>query len=212
MTFKFYSWRDYQVDLPEGESGAWKVQRVVAEESISLLVFNMKTPGRTIAPGTVYTELTCNREVIMTDTAAEIRDHYGFFRAVRDAPRPTTVLIHGLGLGMAIRGAFLNGADHVTVVEKSEDVIRLAAPHWQERFGDKLTIIQGDAFTRKLARDERWNIVWHDVWPTLCTDNLSEMATLHRRFCRRCDWQDSWGKPLLLVKRRREQQEARRWR
>lgn len=204
MSKTYHTWQDYQVNVPEGESGPWKIRRVVVDDDLSLAVFNMHEPGREIPPGTAYAELTCNGDVVMTDTPSEIRDHYGFFRAIEKATRPTTVLIHGLGLGMALNGAFVNGADHVTVVEKSPDVIRLAGPHWQRRFGDKLTIIQADAFTWKPEKGQRWNVILHDVWPDIDTDNLKKMGTLHRRFCRRCDWQGSWSKTLLLIRRDRE--------
>jgi predicted methyltransferase len=119
--------------------------------------------------------------------------------------------MHGLGLGVALNGAFLNGADHVTVIEKSSDVITLTGKYWQEKYGDRLTIIEGDAYTWKPESGKSWDIVWHDVWDNLCTDNLQAMAKLHRRFGRRCKWQGSWGYKLLKAKAASEKREARRW-
>lgn len=67
-----------------------------------------------------------------------------------------------------------------------------------------LTIRLGDCFTWKPEKGARWDVVWHDVWDNICTDNLPEMTKLHRRFGRRCDWQGSWCRDRLLSERRRE--------
>lgn len=208
------TWEDYQVDVPEGESGPWKVERATAEKSLGLMVFNMKAAGRSIPPGTTYTELTRHGSVIMTDTPAEIHDLSGFFYQVRCATTPEhapTILIHGLGLGVAINGAFVSGAGHITVVEESPDVIALTGKHWQTKYGDRLTIIEGDAYTWKPEASQRWDLCWHDIWDNLCTDNLKEMAKLHRRFGRRCNWQGSWGHQLLKRKAAQEKKEKKRW-
>ena len=201
-------WDDYQVDVPEGESGQWRIRRCEAnKDDLGLCIFNMHAGGRGIPPGTKYTELTRDGETIMTDTPAEIRDHYEFFGNIRYLTTETyapSVLIHGLGLGMAVNGAFMNGAGHVTVVEKSPDVIKLVGPHWQGRYGDKLKIIEGNAYTWQPETGQRWDAIWHDIWDDLSTDNLVEMAKLHRRFGKRCSWQGSWCVDILRVRRRRE--------
>ena len=202
-------WDDYQVDVPEGESGRWKIRRCEAKkDDLSLFVFNMKAGSRSIPPETQYTELTRDGETIMTDTPAEIRDHYEFFRNIRYLKTETyspTVLIHGLGLGMAVNGAFMSGAGHVTVVEKSPDVIRLVGPYWKTKYGDRLKIIEGDAYTWQPEVGQRWAVVWHDIWDNLSTDNLVGMSKLHRRFGRRCVcWQGSWCVDVLRARQRKE--------
>lgn len=78
--------------------------------------------------------------------------------------------------------------------------------------GDKthLRIKCDDAFTWKPAKGQKWDVIWHDIWISLCEDNLKEMATLHRRFGRRARiWQGSWGKELL--QRRRRERQRRGW-
>jgi spermidine synthase len=107
------------------------------------------------------------------------------------------VLIHGLGLGVVLNGCLLKPeVTQVTVVERSTDVIALVASHYQERFGDRFELIQGDAFTWKPEKGRRWSFAWHDVWDYICADNLPEMHKLHRRFGQRVNWQRSWCRSL----------------
>jgi spermidine synthase len=102
--------------------------------------------------------------------------------------------------------------ESVTVVELQPDVIKLVGP-WLEGIAAKankrLTIIQGDAFTWKPPKEQKWDIVWHDVWNEICTDNLPQMSKLHRRFGKRCSWQDSWSRELLQVYRREERKQEK---
>ena len=51
---------------------------------------------------------------------------------------------------------------------------------------------QADALEYKPPRGEQYDVVWHDIWPNICTDNLPEMHKLHRKYGRRCNWQGSW--------------------
>src|SRR3990167_8481675 len=67
------------VDVPEGASGVWRVERfTVSDDDIRL--FNLRCafqPGGgrwMIKPGT-YTRLTCGSQLVMSDTPAEKRDH-----------------------------------------------------------------------------------------------------------------------------------------
>lgn len=203
-----HTWNNYQIDVPEGESGPWKIRKCEAKkDDLSLCIFNMRAGSRGIPPGTKYTELTRSGEIIMTDTPAEIRDHYEFFSNIQyltaEAYQPT-VLIHGLGLGMAVNGAFMSGAGYVTVIERSQDVINLVGPHWQTKYSDRLKIIEGNAYTWQPETGQRWDVVWHDIWDSLSTDNLREMAKLHRRFGKRCNWQGAWCVDILRAKQRQE--------
>lgn len=177
------------VDVPEGVSGNWKVERFTIEPSDpSLFLFNLRAGRRGVRPG-YYTRLMRGSTVVMSDTDAEKSDHR---EAVRRATG--TILLNGLGLGMVLNACLLKPeVQHAFVVEKSEGVIKLCAAHYQQKFGDRLTIIHDDALTFKPPK-VRFGIVWHDIWDYICADNLDEMATLHRRYGRRTDWQGSWGK------------------
>jgi len=195
---------DCKVAVPEGVRGDWAVSRfTIAKETPGALYYALH--GRPIDPGT-YTRLTRGgngrENVIMSDTPAEVRDHWDILYRLRSAGPDTRVLIHGLGLGMVL-GVGLHNCNiaHVDVLEIAPEVIRLVGPTYTH--DPRVTIHEGDAFTYQWPKGQRWNIVWHDIWSTLCTDNLEEMGKLHRRFGRRCDWQGSWGKDFLLAERRR---------
>jgi hypothetical protein len=201
MTFR--TWKDLQVDVPEGTVGKWTVDRWTPDPNdIHFQLQNMRDPARQILPGYTYTRLLRGDNPIMTDTPAELNDLWAILKKVRDSQEPS-VLIHGLGLGCVLNGCFIYGASNVTVVEKEEDVIALVGQHWQERYADRLEIIHGDAFTWKPPKGAHWDLVYHDIWDDLCTDNLKEMSKLHRRFGRRCEEQLSWCRDLLESQRRR---------
>jgi hypothetical protein len=222
----------YKVDLPEGTSGDWSIEHfVVGKQDASWEGIRAAVTG--VARGVFregsYTMLKRGQSTIMSDTPDEIRDHMG---PVAEAERRRGhVLINGLGLGM-VAAAILNAelhceecsgyphrggctcepvadrpkrytVDKVTVIENSPDVIALVGPTLKERYGDRLEIIEADAFTYKPPKGIRYSVVWHDIWPDLCGDNLKPMGTLHRRYGRRCDWQGSWGKELLKYHRQR---------
>lgn len=196
-----------KVDVPEGESGIWKVERfTVSDDDAKFGALRAAISGggmgRFVPEGT-YTALKRRGYTIMSDTPDEIRDHIGFVHKARGR-----VLIHGLGLGMCAAAALKKDeVTQVTIVEKSPDVIKLVGP-WlttlAEKLEKELILHEDDCFTWKPVKGAWWDVVWHDVWDDLCTDNLKEMTKLHRRFAKRCGWQGSWGRELLQYRRRRE--------
>ncbi len=196
----------YRADaIPEGEFGSWKIERFkVEEDSIGRLHYALD--GRDVPAGT-YTRLVRRRTengtgdvmpwdtLVMSDTPAEFNDHLSFWGAVRMAGG--SVLIHGLGLGCAVRMALQAGAEHVTVVELDQDLIDHVGPHVDPDGDDRVLIIQGDAYAYRHPAGSRWSCVWHDIWDTLCVDNIPEMTKLHRKFGGRCNWQGSWSRQYL---------------
>lgn len=158
--------------------------------------------GRAPKPGK-YTRLTVSGILMMTDTPAEMQDHY---MPVRMASGH--VLITGLGLGMVANAvAKKDAVERVTVVEISRDVISLVSASLHP----KINVVCADAFAYVPLKDARFGAVWHDIWPDLCTDNLAEMTRLKRRFARRADWQGCWGEELLRARKRREMRDERHW-
>lgn len=144
-------------------------------------------------PAGTYTCLMYKRDVIMSDTPDEIDDH---MEAIHHASGHC--LINGLGLGVVVN-AILQKPDveMVTVIEKSKDVIGLVAPHYLRKFGNsRLEIINVDAFDYQPPKNVRYGMVWHDIWPTICADNLPEMHKLHRKYGRHAVWQGSWCRRL----------------
>jgi len=186
------SWRRNQVDVPEGVSGGWAVERFSVtpeQESFQQLrcALNPQRPAR-IVPAGEYTRLVRNGNVVMSDTPDEIRDHLEPMGRARGL-----CLVNGLGLGVVVQGMLrMVDVERVTVVERSGDVIRLVAPHYQERYGDRVEIVHADAFAWRPPRGVRYDVVWHDVWDDICADNLPEMARLKRRYASKAVWQGCW--------------------
>lgn len=190
------------VEVPEGRRGNVEIRRITASRKDAdfnkLRAAISSECGRGVPEGT-YTQLLRNGELWMSDTPDEISDHMHFIGRARGK-----VLIHGLGIGVCLAPVLSKDeVNSVTVVEIDPDVIALVASTYLERFGERLKIIQADALTQPWPKGERWDTVWHDIWPTICEDNLETMARLHRRFGRRCDWQGSWCRERILYERQR---------
>lgn len=190
-------WTRYKVDVPEGSQGNFAVKRFSVSEGdfkMNVLINAMHGSSRYVPPGT-YTKLAQVsgwRDTIMSDTPDEIRDHYEPIR--RAVGR---CLVNGLGLGVVANGMLMNPeVEKVTCIEISQDVINLVAPHWKARWGNRFEVICADALEWKPPKGSVFDVVWHDIWVGICSDNLKDMATLHRRYGKRCGWQGSWAKAL----------------
>lgn len=194
-------WHKYKVDVPEGRIGDWTVERFEITEGKAKF-YNLRlslhgTGHRSVRPGN-YTRLIHNSHLIMSDTPAEIRDHLRIIGMAKG-----NVLLNGLGLGLVLQACLLKPeVDHVTVIELAPEVIALVEPHLRERFGDRFTVHEADALIWTAPKNSRWDVVWHDIWNNLCTDNLPEMHRLHRRYGQRCDWQGSWSREEMEYLRR----------
>jgi hypothetical protein len=173
-----------KVSVPEGSSGRWSVRHVDVEDSIiAWLRERHFEPGR-------YTQLFHGGRLVMSDTPAERYDHLPFVRAATG-----DVLISGLGLGMCL-GAVLKKPEvtSVTIIEIDPDVIALVAPSYQD---NRISIVQADARSWSPPKGRKYGAVWHDIWPDICRDNLSEMHTLNRRYARRASWKGCWSQNLM---------------
>ena len=83
-----------KVSVPEGESGDCKVERfTISKEAASMSLFRYGGE-RAPRPGT-YTRLIVNGHLMMSDTDAEMRDHWEPIRRANGH-----ILINGLGIGM----------------------------------------------------------------------------------------------------------------
>ena len=181
-----------KVDVPEGVSGDWAVKNFTVSDADASF-HNLRASfhsGRVIDVGE-YTKLTRNGQTIMSDTPAEIADHSYFVRSRGKGH----VLVNGLGLGWVIEALFnKKEVRSITVIEKSPDVIKLVAKHYEDKCpkNKKLTIIYADALEYKPEKGKRYDAVWHDIWDNICADNLPDMHKLHRKYGKRTDWQGSW--------------------
>lgn len=147
---------------------------------------------RGIVPG-VYTRLMREGawDPMMSDTPAEINDH---LVAIEHAKKQ--VLINGLGIGMVLNACLKKPeVEHVTVIEIDPDIFKLVAPHYQQKWGDRLSIILGDAFKFVPSKDLKYNMIWNDIWPDICADNYNEMKSLkakYKVYLARNGWQGCW--------------------
>lgn len=192
--------------LTPGKTGSAAIDYVTVSKEAAQLG-NMRaafSPGGSVdmvSPGT-YARLVVDGELMMTDTDMERRTNREVLRHAHG-----DVLIAGLGLGMIVHPMLANPAVRsVTVLESSADVIALIAPSFANQ--PKLIVVHADTFTWKPTRGQLWDVIYFDIWPTVSEDNLSEMATLARRFARRLNrvnsraWMGAWRKEELRHRRR----------
>jgi hypothetical protein len=180
-------WEPCKVDLKDGEvRGAVIDHFDVKERDITAIGYALH--GRPVPAGT-YTRLVVDGQLWMTDTQAEIIDHYAVMKRMQRA-ETKRVLINGLGIGMILHAALANPSlEHIDVVELDARIIELVGSQYTD---PRLTIHHDDAYTIKWPPNTRWDVAWHDIWPTICGDNAEGMARLNRRYSRRVGWQGCW--------------------
>ncbi len=172
-----------RVSVPAGVSGPWCVEQ---------------RDG--------HTQLCFGEHVVMSDEPFELETHrQPVLEAKRLSPHTSLggidVLINGLGLGMIVQAMLSIRGVRVTVIEKSADVIKLVAAHYDRL---QLTVIHADAYEWEPPSDRRYAVVWHDVWPSIRSDNLVGMLELERKYRGRCSWQESWGRSICLERLSRQ--------
>jgi len=172
-----------KVTLPEMQKGSCKIEKFTTDR----VDFHSLVRGRGVPVGETYTKLTRDGALVMTDTPAEMRDHDS---AVWHANG--SCLLNGLGIGMVLKNILLKPTvTDVTIVEISQDLIDLVSPYYTDA---RISYLCYDALIYQPPKGKRYQMVWHDIWDTICADNLPEMAKLHRKYSRRTDWQGSWCK------------------
>jgi hypothetical protein len=193
--------RGYKSEVPEGKCWPWAVERFTVspdDEKFGRLraAISFSSWGRFVPAG-IYTRLTRNGAVIMSDTPDEIRDHSeAVYRAHGN------ILLNGLGLGVVLDLCLQKPeVGLATVVEKSPEVIDLVGKYFQDKYRRRLVIWNEDALTHKPHKGIRYDMVWHDIWDDLCADNLEDMKKLHRKYGRISDWQGSWGRDNIERRR-----------
>ena len=175
-----------ELHLQEGQCGAWELRQFTVtdkEANMDKLRHLINGhPERAIEAGT-YWKLLEHGSIYMSNTPAEVHDHEDFISRAEGK-----VLIAGLGLGMVVQALLDRGkCEKITVVEKSEDVIRLVSPFYQQ---PTVEIVHADIFTYR--PQERYDFAWFDIWQDICGDNYPEMKRLHQRYRRWVYSRDSW--------------------
>lgn len=197
--------------VPAGSKGIARVEHysVSREESLFTRIRSIAHPGEYVREGD-YCKLYVGRSLMMSDTQTERRTNYGVVtQATGD------VLIAGLGIGLILVPILADPeVKSVTVVEKYRDVIDLVEPPLRKlKGGKKLQVVEADIFTWEPPAGKKWDCIYFDIWPTICTENLAEMEKLHRRYARRKTsryaWMDSWERATL--KRRKAQGQRVGW-
>lgn len=176
-----------QVNVPEGRRGPWEISRfTIGENEAAWERIQAIKSGRYVPMGTYTRLLHDRRGVVMSDTPDEIRDHLTAVIKARGH-----VLLNGLGLGMVL-GAVLRRpeVERVTAIEIDPDVIALVGPTYAN---GRVEIIQADAYAYQPPRGVRYGMVWHDIWDSICADNLIGMSKLKRKYGHRADWQGCWA-------------------
>ena len=181
----------YKVDVPEGVSGEWKVSKFIVQEN-DIRGISYALQGRPVPAGT-YTRLMKEGafDPMMSDTPAEIRDHLDFIYQATGK-----CLLNGLGLGVVLKAILAKPeVTHIDIVEIEQDVINLVWPTYKD--GDKVTLHHADACTIEWPKRTTWDCAWHDIWTSICTDNLPEITKLKRKYARRVTYQAAWVEDLL---------------
>ncbi len=187
-------------DIPAGSSGDWCVEKfeVVGERT--------ERPGSPPPPdcalrrpGT-YTRLRQGATVFMTDLYDEWwTQRIAIEQALHWGGR---VLVAGLGLGLIV-DSMLEAAspvERITVLELSPDVLRLSGPHLKARHGDRLELVQANAFDWEPPAGRPFSVVWHDIWPNPRAPEVeSDMKRLETRYQGACRWHGCWPREYLWV-------------
>ena len=190
-------YEQYKVNVPEGQSGDWKVSKFTVSKNDPRAI-SYALHGRPVPQGT-YTRLVKKGAFgpMMSDTPAEIDDHLDFIYRAKGR-----CLLNGLGLGVVLKALLAKPeVIHIDVVENNQDVINLV---WNTyKYGNRVTLYHANAYTIQWDKGTTWDCAWHDIWRSICTDNLPEIAKLKHKYAGKVKWQKAWVEDLLRDYRRR---------
>jgi hypothetical protein len=154
-----------------------------------------------------YVRLHINGQLMMSDTRMEKESNRDFINNAHGK-----VLIAGLGIGLILKN-ILQKEDitEITVIELYQDVIDLVGP----KFNDpRIKYICADIYKWKPKKEDKYNVIYFDIWSEVSQDNLKDIATLHNRFKNSVDrtdlrcWMDSWMKQYLRNQKRKDDRES----
>lgn len=197
-------------DIYNMEVGAFKQQGIA---KLSTFEFSRKNDpisfmrsamsGMTLHDGK-FVRLSVNGVLMMTDTQMEKNSNRTFCRMANGH-----VFIAGLGIGLILKNILhkLNSGEitKITVIEKYADVIYLVQPYFSH---PNIEIINADIFDYQPPKGVKYDTIYFDIWPEICTDNLKEISTLHNKYKFRLNrsnpiaWMNSWMKERLQKEKR----------
>ena len=177
------------IEAPDAVSGDWSIEtfEVTKQQSDFSRIRSAFGGGDEYCPPGTYKRLKHHGAIVMSNTPMEIRTNAPFIQRAKGS-----CLITGLCLGMVVSAILKKPEiESVFVIEKSPDVIRLVSPTFENEL--RVTIVEGDAFTYKLKKGQRFTCAWHDIWTYICSDNKTQAARLKSRFRNRTEWQMAWS-------------------
>ncbi len=166
----------YKIIKPT-QKGVAKIDHIEVDRTESLISYlrsciNPHRPSE-YCPSGEYVRLVVNGKLYMSNTLMEQITNREIIQRAHGH-----TLIAGLGIGMILFPILAKKElTKITVVEKYADVIELIKPYFRSR---KLKIINADIFEWR-PKDEKFNVIYNDIWPDANTDNLKEIAILHQR-------------------------------
>lgn len=158
-----------------------------------------------------YIKMSVNGELMMSDTPMERRTNIQFIDNAHGA-----IMIAGLGIGVILENLIplckSGRVTNIVVYEKYQDVIDLVA----HRYVDKLPLEVRceDIMEYRPPKEEKYDTLYFDIWPTITEDNLKDIRILHNRWKshkKEGAWMGSWMADFLRNQRRKEQRESRSW-
>ena len=112
------------------------------------------------------------------------------------------VLLGGLGIGLlAVPLVMDENTEKLTVVEEHEEVIALVVPHLESYIntngGDptKLEVVQADIYEYTPSEEERFDVIYFDIWNEVTEEHGAAVRILKERYSRRLNtegWIAAW--------------------
>lgn len=175
--------------LPECEKG---IARIEHRTPSKFDCMRAAWHGQTLFEETMAS-LFVRDTLMMSDGPEEKRTNWEFVYKAKGS-----VFIAGLGIGMVL-AEILKKKEvvSVTIVEKYQDVVDLVLPHFKDA---RVTCIVSDIFDYRPEKGTKYDTIYFDIWPDICTDNLEDIATLHQRFKHykaAGGWMGSWNQDYL---------------
>ncbi len=120
--------------------------------------------------------LKVSNTLVMTDTEMERRTNDEFIRRAHGR-----VLIAGLGMGVVLFPLCeKKEVTHITVVEKSRDVLALVIPQLPPYMREDVRFDIADIF--EYEPDTQYDCIYFDIWPSVNSDNYPEMKRLFDKY------------------------------
>jgi len=122
---------------------------------------------------------TWRDDCVMSDAEFEKMTNREFVNVARG-----NVLIAGLGIGMIVIPLLKDkGVKKITIVEKEKDVIDLIFSKVKKHDkSNKLEVIHSDIFELELPKEQKFDVIYFDIWDNVCGDNYQQMKDLKKKF------------------------------